>query len=161
MAPPITSGSKNGCDQPPCANPPSGSSSTPPGACTTPSKLMNSMITMRMTRSPHPFVTGRGSTGRVRRVAHRVRVRHAHLALEPVGIHEEEAQDRAEIRDEPVGSTLRDQALADLVEGFDRRGLQSDVVDPTASEHRRLPLRFGIAFDLEDVELVRRADVDE
>lgn len=48
QAPPTTSGSKNGCVQPPWANPPSVSSSGPPGACTTPSRLMNSQITMRM-----------------------------------------------------------------------------------------------------------------
>src|SRR4051794_26044873 len=48
MAGPITSGSKNGIDQPPCWNPPSRSSSAPPGACTTPSRLMNSLMTIRM-----------------------------------------------------------------------------------------------------------------
>src|SRR5581483_11533653 len=46
MVPPITSGSKNGLDQPPWRNPPSVSSSTPPGACTTPSMLMNSVSTI-------------------------------------------------------------------------------------------------------------------
>ena len=50
-APPTTSGSKNGCDQPPCAKPPSVSSSGPPGACTTPSTLMNSMTTIRIVHS--------------------------------------------------------------------------------------------------------------
>src|SRR3954468_5464671 len=44
----MTSGSKKGIDQPPCWNPPSRSSSAPPGACTTPSRLMNSLITIRM-----------------------------------------------------------------------------------------------------------------
>src|SRR3954465_8459120 len=44
----MTSGSKNGIDQPPCWKPPSRSSSAPPGACTTPSRLMNSLITIRM-----------------------------------------------------------------------------------------------------------------
>ena len=41
MVPPMTSGSKYGIDQPPWAKPPSVSSSGPPGACTTPSRLMN------------------------------------------------------------------------------------------------------------------------
>ncbi len=48
MVEPMTSGSKNGIDQPPCWNPPSVSSSRPPGACTTPSRLMNSLMTIRM-----------------------------------------------------------------------------------------------------------------
>jgi len=56
--PPITSGSKNGCDQPPWAKPPSVSSSRPPGACTTPSKLMNSLTTMRTGRAPLPHSGG-------------------------------------------------------------------------------------------------------
>ena len=50
--PPSTSSSKYGCDQPPCAKPPSVSSCGPPGACTTPSKLMNSVMTMRMGLTP-------------------------------------------------------------------------------------------------------------
>src|SRR6478736_2693289 len=48
---PIVSGSKYGIDQPPCAKPPSVSSSGPPGACTTPSRLMNSLATIRIVRS--------------------------------------------------------------------------------------------------------------
>src|SRR5204862_6647703 len=48
MKPPMISGSKNGPDHPPCWNPPSVSSSAPPGACTMPSRLMNSLITIRM-----------------------------------------------------------------------------------------------------------------
>src|SRR3954466_4133371 len=44
----MTSGSKNGIDHPPCWKPPSVSSSRPPGACTTPSRLMNSLITIRI-----------------------------------------------------------------------------------------------------------------
>src|SRR5256885_17224498 len=52
MKPPITSGSKNGIDHPPWVKPPSVSSSGPPGACTTPSRLMNSLITIRMQVGP-------------------------------------------------------------------------------------------------------------
>ena len=48
MKPPMISGSKYGIDHPPCWNPPSVSSSAPPGACTMPSRLMNSLITIRM-----------------------------------------------------------------------------------------------------------------
>ena len=47
---PIESGSKNGIDQPPCWKPPSVSSSLPPGACTTPSRLMKSLRMIRMSR---------------------------------------------------------------------------------------------------------------
>ena len=53
IVPPMTSGSKNGMDQPPWANPPSVSSSGPPGAWTTPSRLMNSLTTTRIGRSCH------------------------------------------------------------------------------------------------------------
>src|SRR4029077_2635773 len=60
---PMTSGSKYGIDHPPCAKPPSVSSSGPPGACTTPSRLMNSYTTTRIGRSS---VSGFG-TGKVRR----------------------------------------------------------------------------------------------
>src|SRR5258705_6968664 len=52
MLDPITSGSKYGIDHPPCSTPPSVSSSAPPGACTTPSRLMNSLITIRMHVGP-------------------------------------------------------------------------------------------------------------
>src|SRR5215211_8911220 len=48
MTAPIESGSKNGADQPPCWNSPSVSSSGPPGACTTPSRLMKSLRMIRM-----------------------------------------------------------------------------------------------------------------
>jgi hypothetical protein len=48
MAAPITSGSKNLIDQPLWRNPLSVSSSGQPGACTTPSGLMNSLTTIRM-----------------------------------------------------------------------------------------------------------------
>src|SRR3954471_15439716 len=49
MDAPITSGSKYGIDHPPWVNPPSVSSSAPPGAWTTPSRLMKSLTMMRMT----------------------------------------------------------------------------------------------------------------
>src|SRR5438270_8031795 len=51
MKAPIVSGSKNGIDQPPCWKPPSVSSSRPPGAWTTPSRLMKSLITIRIVGS--------------------------------------------------------------------------------------------------------------
>lgn len=47
IAEPITSGSKKGIDQPPCRKSPSRSSSGPPGAWQTPSRDMNSLMTMR------------------------------------------------------------------------------------------------------------------
>src|SRR5688572_19229535 len=76
MVDPITSGSKYGIDQPPCRKPPSVSSSAPPGACTTPSRLMNSLITIRMVDwtiaqiETHRRASRRGGTG----YAHRARV---------------------------------------------------------------------------------------
>src|SRR3954451_8467482 len=48
MTGPIAVGSKYGADQPPWRKPPLVSSSGPPGACTTPSRLMNSLATMRI-----------------------------------------------------------------------------------------------------------------
>src|SRR6266702_2626633 len=45
-------GSKNCNDQPPWRNPPLVSSAGPPGACTTPSRLMNSLTTTRIVTSP-------------------------------------------------------------------------------------------------------------
>src|SRR5687768_2298173 len=43
-----------GMVQPPCSKPPSRSSSFPPGACTTPSRVMNSeTMSFRMTFSPY------------------------------------------------------------------------------------------------------------
>src|SRR3954470_22691550 len=44
----MTAGSKYFIDQPPCLKPPSVSSLAPPGACTTPSRLMNSVISVFM-----------------------------------------------------------------------------------------------------------------
>src|SRR5579872_3429376 len=54
---PMTSGSKNGIDQPPWRNPPLVSSSGPPGAWTTPSRLMNSLTTTCIVdlQSPHDW----------------------------------------------------------------------------------------------------------
>src|SRR6185312_3902135 len=44
----MTAGSKYFIDHPPCLKPPSVSSLAPPGACTTPSRLMNSVISVFM-----------------------------------------------------------------------------------------------------------------
>src|SRR4051794_8295060 len=51
MTAPMTSGSKYGIDQPPFVKPPSVSSSGPPGACITPSRLMNSLTMTFIARS--------------------------------------------------------------------------------------------------------------
>jgi energy-coupling factor transporter ATP-binding protein EcfA2 len=48
MATPIASGSKYRMDHPPCSKPRSVSSFRPPGAWTTPSRLMKSLMTMRI-----------------------------------------------------------------------------------------------------------------
>ena len=84
-----------------------------------------------------------------------------HLALEPVGIDEEEADGDAEIGDEAVGAAPLDQPPADLVERLLRLRLQPDVVDRTPAEHRRVPRGLGVVGELEHVELRVGADGDE
>src|SRR5262249_35452435 len=79
----------------------------------------------------------------------------------PVGVGEEQAVSHAEIGDEAVGRAARDQPFADLVECLAIHGLQADVVEAPASEHRHLVLCFRISLDLENVEFSVRADVDE
>ena len=52
------------------------------------------------------------------------------------------------------------QPIANRVERLDRIGLQREVVDAAALEHRCLALGLGVADDLEHVELGGRSDVD-
>ena len=82
-------------------------------------------------------------------------VRDAHLALEAIRVPEEEAQDVAEVGDEPVGRLAFEKACPDLVEGFDRFGLEREVVESAPPEHWHLPGVFFVAGDLEDVEFCR------
>jgi hypothetical protein len=78
--------------------------------------------------------------------------RDEHLALQPVGVAEEEAAHRAEVVDLTVACTMLDETLSDRLEAFDGRGLQAEVVEPAASPHRLLPVWLGVAFDGEYVE---------
>ena len=103
----------------------------------------------------------RRGAGRMELAGHEVGVGHAHLALEPVGVAEEQAEDGTEVGDETVGRTAIDEPLADGVERLDRSGVQGQVVDAAPPEHRYLVVGLGVAFHLEDVELGVRADVDD
>src|SRR5919112_5871122 len=58
-----------------------------------------------------------------------VRVGDQDLPFEPVGIPEEEAQDRPEVRDEPVAGSTRHETVPDGLERLERGGLQPEVVD--------------------------------
>ena len=109
---------------------------------------------------PAGYAHGAGA-GRVATPGNGVGVRHAHLALEAVGVAEEEAEDRAEVGDELVGRAPGDEPVADLLERLERRGLQRQVVEPAPPEHRRLAVGLGVADHLEHVELRVRADVDD
>src|SRR5438270_2614689 len=91
----------------------------------------------------------------------RVGVGDAHLGFEPVGVAEEQAEDGAEVGDEPVGGALGDEAVANGVERVERRRLQAEVVDAPPAEERRLPLVLGVGIDLEQVDLAAEADVDD
>src|SRR4029077_16942254 len=98
-------------------------------------------------------VAGRASARRIADAGYRIRVGHAYLAFQSVGITEEHRQHRPEVGDEIVRCTQVAQALPNLIEILDRWRLQAEVVEAAAPEHRRLPLRFRVALDLEQVEL--------
>ena len=51
--------------------------------------------------------------------------------------------------------------LADRLEVRQRSGLESQVVEPAAAEHRRLAVGLGVPLYLEDVELGPVADLDD
>ncbi len=73
-------------------------------------------------------VSGIASRPRARRVAgarRRVRVGHDKLALETIGVTEENAQDRAEVGDEVISRAAGHQPGAKLLESRERRGLQA------------------------------------
>src|SRR5262249_18995302 len=106
-------------------------------------------------------VPRRGGAGRVRDSGTCVGIRDAELALETVGIAEEHAQDRSEVGDEAVGGAAGDEAVTDRLERVERPGMQREMVDTTAPEHRRLVLRLRVALDLEHVQLGMWTDVDD
>ena len=99
--------------------------------------------------------------GRVERAGDPVRVHHAHLALEPVGITEEHAQHLAEVGDELVGRAPGDQPAPDLLERLHVGRVQREVIEPAPAEHRRLAVGLGVVGHLEHVELGVRTDVDD
>jgi hypothetical protein len=80
---------------------------------------------------------------------------------EAVGITEEDAEDRAEVGDELVGGTARDQPVADRLERLERSGLHREVVEPAPAEHRYLTVGLDVAVDLEHVQLCELADLDD
>jgi hypothetical protein len=102
---------------------------------------------MTSRRSPAPGgspesrrrVARRASARRIVDAGYRIRVGHAYLALQPVGITEEHRQHRPEVGDEVVRCTPVAQALSNLIEILDRCRLQAKVVEAAAPEHRRLP----------------------
>ena len=99
--------------------------------------------------------------GGARRVVHPslgIWVRHANLGFEPIRVAEKEAEDVAEVSDEAVRCSALEQALADLVEGVERRCFESEMVEPASPEHGHLAEVLVVAGDLEDVELSSRTD---
>jgi hypothetical protein len=83
------------------------------------------------------------------------------LALEPVGITEEDPQHLAEIGDEVISRTTGHQAIPDGLECLQRRGFDRQKVEPSSSEHRSLPIGLGVSLDLEHVELRPITDLDD
>lgn len=84
-----------------------------------------------------------------------------YFPFESVGVAEEDALDAAEVVDGSVARRLVDQRLPNRGECFVRGGLQADMIDASPSSHGCLALRFGVAFDHEDVQLGVRADADD
>ena len=132
--------SKNRCDQPPWAKPPSVSSSGPPGACTTPSRLMNSMITMRMASS---FCScgyrgvgvddqGRGESSRPARP----RPREGRPSDHTGGSRESSAEGAQRLEIEP-------RAVSCLIRREAPRPGTARVDDPLVGPHEHQPLRPG------------------
>src|SRR4051812_32144551 len=106
-------------------------------------------------------VAGSRCAGRVGHVRLRVGVRHTDLTLEPVGVAEEQRENRAEVGHELVGCAPLDQPAADLFERIKGRCLQSQVVDAASAEHGCLALGLGVAVHLEEIDLGLVADADK
>ena len=92
---------------------------------------------------------------------HGVGIQDADFAFETVGVREEETQDLTEVGDEAVGRACLNQPVARRLERFQALGLQADVVDAAAAEHRHLMVSLVIAFDLEQVDLDTGANAHE
>src|SRR5262249_55830873 len=102
----------------------------------------------------------RPSTSRFR-LGHRSLFGHQYLALQSVGVAEEQAERRTEVVDGAVAGAGIDKSLTDDLERFAGCRLQTEVVDAAAAPHRCLALGFRVAFDGENVELGVWADPDD
>ena len=101
-----------------------------------------------------PTNTARGACpGWIVYSGHQVGVLDADLALESVGIPEEQAEHRPEVGDEVVGRTAGHEPVTDGLEGLERGRLHGEMVEAATLEHRCLPIRLRVPLDLEDVEL--------
>ena len=89
------------------------------------------------------------------------RIRHADLALEAVGVAEEDAQDLSEVGHEVVRRAAGHEPITNRLERLDRIRLQREVIDAATAEHRHLAIGFGVADHLEHVELGARPDMDD
>jgi hypothetical protein len=74
---------------------------------------------------------------------------------------EEEAEHGPEVGDEVVCHAECHQALADRLEVLYGGGLQGQMVQPAAAEHRRLAVGLGVPLYFEDVQLGPVADLDD
>ena len=80
----------------------------------------------------------------------------ADLAFESVGVTEPQAQDVAEVGDEPVAGPAGHQPVPHRVKGGQGGRLQPEMIKSTSVEHGGWPSRLVVPDDLEDVELRRR-----
>src|SRR5712692_7337340 len=81
----------------------------------------------------------------------------ADLGLQAVGIAEEDAELAAEVSDGAVAGAQLHQPLADFLERLTSGGVQGEVIEAPAAEHRRLDLGLGVIRHLEGVEGARSA----
>ena len=98
-------------------------------------------------------VSSSASSGRIHDAGLPIGVLNAHFAFETIGIAPEKAEKWTEIGDEVIGNAFGHEAIADRFECLERLGLDGEVVDASSPEHWRLAFVFGIAFDLEHVDL--------
>jgi hypothetical protein len=101
------------------------------------------------------------SAGRVADAGLGVGVGHADLGFEAVGVTEEEAEDGTEVRNESVRRARGHESVARGLERGEVVGLERDVVDATPAHHGCLSVGFGVALDLEQVDLGMGPDLDE
>lgn len=66
-----------------------------------------------------------------------------------------------EVRDEAIGRPTLDKPRTDLVECFAGLGLESQVIEAAASEHRDLASVLDVVRQFEDIELRRWSNPHE